>query len=151
MKKILVLAAVLLSAVTVMAAMPSHDKSLDKLPAASRDFIHRYFAGDKVQSVSHTKMEHGKHYFVTFTNGDKVAFDAHSGKPVSIHLKSGAVPSKLMPSKVHDYLNKHYPGVQVVSLDSMKGCCRIGLSNGQSVCLDKEGKVVNKACPRDKK
>ena len=151
MKKILVLAAVLLSAVTAMAAMPSHDKSLDKLPAASRDFIHRYFAGDKVQSVSHTKMEHGEHYFVTFTNGDKVAFDAHSGKPVSIHLKSGAVSSKLMPSKVHDYLNKHYPGAQVVSLDSMKGCCRIGLSNGQSVCLDKEGKVVDKACPRDKK
>ena len=71
MKKILVLAAVLLSAVTVMAAMPSHDKSLDKLPAASRDFIHRYFAGDKVQSVSHTKMEHGEHYFVAFTNGDR--------------------------------------------------------------------------------
>ena len=151
MKKIFTLAALLISVVTVMAVMPSHDKSLDKLPAASRDFIHHYFAGDRVQSVSHVKSDHGDHFFVTFVNGDKVTFDGHSGNPVSIHLAEGAVPSKLMPDKVHDYLKKHYPGVSVTSLDHMKGGCRIGLSNGQSVCLDKEGKVMDKACSRDAK
>lgn len=142
MKKFFILGVALLSVVALMAAQQSHSTSLDKLPAKSRDFVHRYFAGDKISSIDHTKHNTAENYVVNFANGDKVAFEAHSGDCVSIHLAEGAIPSTLLPKGVHDYLNAHHPGVQVTSLDRIKGGSCVGLSNGEKVCLNKEGKQI---------
>lgn len=142
MKKLFTLGVTLLSALTLMAAgQPT--MSFDKLPAKSRDFVHRYFAGDKVQSVEHAKHHSTDTYDVNFTNGDKLTFDAHSGDCLAIHLAEGAMPSTLLPQKVQDYLKKHYPSAHVTSMSRINGGCCIGLNTGEKVCLNKDGKQID--------
>lgn len=141
MKKLFTLGVVLLSALTLMAA-PQHTVSFDKLPAKSRDFVHRYFAGDKVQNIEHAKHHSTDTYNVNFTNGDKLSFDAHSGDCLAIHLAEGTIPSKMLPQKVQDYLKTHYPTARATSIERINGGSCIGLSTGEKVCLNKDGKVI---------
>ncbi|MBQ4498813.1 MAG: PepSY-like domain-containing protein [Alistipes sp.] len=141
MKRLFTLGVALLSTLALMAAS-QHTVSFDKLPAKSRDFVHRYFAGDKVQSIDHAKHHSVNTYDVNFANGDKLSFDAHSGDCLAIHLAEGSIPSKLLPQGVQEYLKKHYPAAHATSIERINGGSCIGLSSGEKVCLNRDGKLI---------
>lgn len=116
--------------------------TLTDLPGMAQKTVKANFGKRKVAMV---KMETGffekTSYDVVFTNGDKIEFDG-DGNWKEVSVKSGAVPSALVPQAVGVYLKSHYPRAKVMEMDKGTNKCEVKLSNGLEITFDNNYNVI---------
>ena len=125
-------------------ACADNDKpiSTSQLPAAAQQTLKKHFAGHKVALA---KMESGlleKSYDVIFTTGEKIEFD-RDGNWTEIECKRTAVPAKLVPAQIANYVNTNYPGNAILKIEKDRTEYEINLSNGVEIKFNKEFMVID--------
>lgn len=150
MKRFSLLVATLLFATALSATAQLQTIDAKKLPNATHEFIHKYFAQTQINHVEQDKGAHGEHYIVYFANGDKATFDGSSGRCTGMDLATGSVPDALIPDKVRSYISSHYPSSHVISIATIANGSRLMLSNGTALCFDREGNVMRGDCQTTK-
>ncbi len=117
--------------------------NINELPAESRRFIEQWF-GDT--AVSYIKIDRNllglKGYEVMLKNGVEIEFNA-SGDWKEIDAKKQLLPAGVIPSYVSAYINEHYTGVGVVSMDRDDGMLEVKLINGLELTFDPNGNMVH--------
>ena len=150
MKRFSFFVAVALFATTLTATAQLQTIDAKKLPAATHEFIHKYFAQTHINHVEVDKGAHAEHYIVYFANGDKATFDGTSGRCTGMDLATGSVPDALIPDKVRSYISSHYPSSHVISIATIENGSRLMLSNGTALCFGRDGSVMRGECPTTK-
>ncbi len=125
-------------------AMADTDRpiTVNQLPATAQQVIRSHFSGMKVALA---KMETGfleKSYDVIFTTGEKIEFD-RDGNWTEIECKRTAVPAKLIPAQIANYVNTNYPGNSILKIEKDRSEYGINLSNGVEITFNKEFMVID--------
>ncbi len=130
MKRILLIfLAVMLSVSASFAFVDSYVVSRDKLPQEAQDMLQEYFPKAKVCLIKIDRHLLKKtDYDVRLTNGTTIEF-SNKGKWKSVDCGNRAVPEKLIPKKILNYVNKNYPDVKIVSIRKSGANHEIGLSD----------------------
>lgn len=109
------------------------------LPAVSRNFLAEHFGRTE---ISHIKIESNlfgtKGYDVILTNGVNIEFD-RSGEWKEIEARHAAVPFKILPVRMTDYLRKNYPDNTVIAVDKDTRDYEIILNNGIEIKFYRNG------------
>ena len=138
MKKLFLLFVCLFS--LSLASWAGHDKPIQvsELPKKAQEFLQSHFSGQSVAlaKVDKDLMHHS--YEVMFDNGDEVEFDK-KGKWISIDCKQSQVPAALVPKRIQEYVDKHYPKAKIrkIEVTHHKGY-EVELSNGFELKFDKK-------------
>ncbi len=111
----------------------------DKLPNNSQEFIQRYFAGEKIKRVEMDREASWDKYTVYFNSGNQVSFEGGSGDCSQIIMKSGSVPSSIVPAKIRSYTNGKYAGKRIVRMETTADGYKVGLSDKTWLYFDKDG------------
>lgn len=108
----------------------------NRLPAATRQFIHKHFPNTP---VSHLKIESNllgiQSYDVILTNGFDLEFDA-KGNWTEIDGKQKPVPVSAIPPKIAEFQKNKFPKQQIVSIEKRAREYEIKLSNEIDVIFD---------------
>ena len=124
--------------------MASTDKPIkvSQLPLAAQQLIKKDFSGKK---VALSKMETGlfeKKYDVIFTNGDKVEFDKN-GNWTEIECKNTAVPGRLVPSAIRQYVKNNYSSHKIIGIEKDRSEYDVKLTKGVEITFDKNFQVLD--------
>jgi len=140
MKKFLFFVACAFAALSVSAA--PQEVEFDKLPKNSQEFLQRYFPGEKVKRVEMDREASWDKYTVYFNSGNQVSFEGGSGDCSQIIMKSGSVPSTVLPAKVRAYLSGKYAGQNVTMFQTTKEGYKACLADKTCVDFDSDGRFV---------
>lgn len=113
----------------------------DKLPASAKTFIKEYFPESVVSYVKKDKELMKTTYEVVFQNGTEVEFDA-KGQWDNVDCKNTAVPAKLIPATIAEYVKTSFPGQLIVKIDKESFGYEIELSSDLELKFNKEGKLI---------
>lgn len=138
MKKTLLMVVLALTSLTAC----SKDRiiSYDQLPANAKNVIEKYF--DKV-NVSYVKQDGTgmwAEYEVKFMNMDEVEFDS-KGTLKSVDMRSGEVPSALVPQLIRTYVADNFAGQVIIKYSVEKYGHEIKLNGGLEIEFDKSFNV----------
>lgn len=114
--------------------------SYDQLPDNARSIIEKYF--DKTQ-VSYVKQDGSgiwAEYEVKFMNLDEVEFDS-KGEVKSVDMKSGEVPSDLVPEQIRVYVASNFAGRIIIRYSVEKYGYEIELNGELEITFDKSFRV----------
>lgn len=144
MKRITILLACLLTgAMTACADNDRITNDANELPQPSRNFLNQYFT---TAAVSHIKIEKNfwgvKGYDVILTDGSHVEFN-RKGEWKEIKTYQSALPSAIVPSFIRAYVTRHYPGMDITTIDKDSKDYEIDLKNGLELKFDLEGKLID--------
>lgn len=137
MKKFVLFFVCAVSALCVSAAPQEVD--FDKLPKNSQEFIQRYFPNEKIQRVEMDREASWDKYTVFFNSGNQVSFEGGSGDCSQILMKSGSVPSSVIPAKIRSYASGKYAGQSISAMETTADGYKICLSDKTSLYFDKDG------------
>lgn len=142
MKQIL-LALVCFFSVQAM-AWTDEDKpiTVSQLPQTAQQFIKKHFASHKVALA---KMDHdifNKSYDVIFTNGDKIEFEGN-GKWSEVKCPKNGVPGAIVPEQIKNYVQNHYKGTKILSIEKDKTTYEVKLSNNFELKFNKAFKLMD--------
>jgi len=106
------------------------DRPVDfnKLPKAAQEFITAYFPDSKVVFAAVDDDIIRPDYKVVFSDGTKIEFD-YSGALDKVQMRSGYVPSVIVPVQIVDYVKTHYPDSHIVEYEVGKSDYEVRLSN----------------------
>ena len=116
--------------------------SADKLPIAAQKFLKTHFAE---QSITYAKVDgymFDIDYEVRLADGTKIDFDSR-GNWTSVERKAAALPEKLVPTKIAEYVAKYYTGTKVVKIERNKRSYEVELSNGLELTFDARYNLIN--------
>jgi len=114
--------------------------SYDQLPADARAIVEKHFDRSQVAYVQKEGAGSFTEYEVKFNNGDDIEFN-HKGEVKSVDMKSGAVPSELVPQQIRDYVTKNYPTAYIKQYSVESNGYEIELSSGLEIEFDKKFNV----------
>ena len=141
MKKIKLIGMCLLLSATTLFAKDRITKDMNVLPANSKEFLNRHF---KNIQVSHIKVDKGlwktESYDVILTNGINVEFNG-SGNWKEVEGKHTAVPAEIIPAVIRTYIQKHFPGHTVVSIEKDRREYDLKLDNDIDLTFDLNGNL----------
>lgn len=137
---IAVLACFLMQTVSTFAA----DKIIpaSQLPAAATTFINDYFPG---QTISYAKLDRefsGTRYEVRLNNGVELDFDKN-GTWDKVDCNYSAVPAKLVPASIANYVKANFAGASIVKIDKERYGYDIELSNDLELKFNKKGQLMS--------
>ena len=116
--------------------------TVDKLPVAAQKFLKAHFAE---QSLTYAKVDgymFDVDYEVRLADGTKIDFD-RKGNWTNVERKAVALPEKLVPTKIAEYVAKHYTGSKVVKIERNKRSFEVELSNGLELTFDTRYNLIN--------
>ncbi|MBR4999640.1 MAG: PepSY-like domain-containing protein [Rikenellaceae bacterium] len=116
--------------------------TVDKLPVAAQKFLKTHFAD---QSLTYAKVDgymFDVDYEVRLADGTKIDFD-RKGNWTNVERKAVALPEKLVPTKIAEYVAKHYAGSKVVKIERNKRSFEVELSNGLELTFDTRYNLIN--------
>ena len=116
--------------------------TVDKLPVAAQKFLKTHFAD---QSLTYAKVDgymFDVDYEVRLADGTKIDFD-RKGNWTNVERKAVALPEKLVPTKIAEYVAKHYAGAKVVKIERNKRSFEVELSNGLELTFDTRYNLIN--------
>lgn len=125
--------------------MADNDKPINitQLPATAQQIIKSNFASKKVALA---KMESGlldKSYDVIFTTGEKIEFD-RKGNWTEVDCKRTAVPAKLVPAQIANYVKANYTGNKILKIEKDdNNSYEITLSSGVEIKFNKNFQVID--------
>lgn len=136
MKKFLI---ILISVFTVgvFAAYADNDKpiNVNQLPAASQQFINKYFPDSKVALAKMEKNFMNVSYDVVMTDGVKLEFDK-KGEWKEVDCKYSSVPQGIVPAQIVSKVMDLYPDATIVKIDRDSKDYEIELNNGYDLTFD---------------
>ncbi len=116
--------------------------SVDQLPTTAQQTLKSYFSAKKVALA---KVESGlidKNYDVIFTTGEKIEFD-RKGNWTEIDCKQSAVPTKLVPTQISNYVKQNYSGCKILKIEKDRNEYEVKLSNGIEITFNKNFSVID--------
>lgn len=124
--------------------LSAEDKPVDykKLPAPAKEFIKKYFPGDKVVNASKDDDLVRPEYEVYLSSGAKIDFE-HSGALEKVKTVGAPVPEALIPVKIKSYVDSHYAGVTVQEYEVGKADYEVKLSNGLELKFNTAFKLID--------
>lgn len=116
--------------------------TLSELPAEARAFVSQHFGSKQVAIVKLDKEFFSHKYEIIFGDGTKLEFDKR-GTWQDIDGKHHAIPSSVVPAKVQTYVQKHFPGTQVIQIErKSRGRYSVELSNTVDLLFDRSFRFV---------
>lgn len=125
-------------------ASAGNDKpiSVTTLPIKAQILLTNYFGNQKVALATIESGVVNKSYDVVLQNGTKLEFNK-KGELTEIDCKQGAVPVKLIPLSIKNYLQNNYPGQTVKKLEIKKNEYEVELSNGMDLTFNKHFQLID--------
>lgn len=139
MKKMFLLAVIVLFACT--ACGKDQIISYDQLPANAKTIVEKYFDKNNVAYVKKDGIGNWVEYEVKFLNQDQVEFNAN-GEVKSVDMKSGEVPSDLVPRQIRDFVANNYASQTIVEYSVIYRGYKIELNSGLEIEFDKQYNVT---------
>lgn len=141
-KLIMILAAILIGATSVMAINLPLDKytiNRKDLPQEARDMLDEHFPKLKVSMIKVDKHLLKKpNYDVKLTNGTKIEFNSR-GEWKSVDGGKRSVPASLLHKTARNHFAKKYPDSKIVSIKKDLSGFDVTLSDGKSLKYDRLG------------
>ncbi len=141
MKKNLIIITLALFSMQVMTAKDIITKDASVLPANAKDFITKHFSMGNISYISMDKEMSGTEYKVRFIDQTKIKFD-NNGDWKEIETKTKAVPDKLIPQGIRNYVNQNFPNTNIIQIGKKRYGYDVELSNGLDILFNPEGKVI---------
>lgn len=114
--------------------------SYDQLPSNARTIIESHFDHSQIAYVKKDGAGSFTEYEVKFNNQDEIDFN-HKGEVKSIDMKSGAVPSELVPQQISEYVAKNFAGQTIIQYSVERNGYEIELSSGLDIEFDNKFNV----------
>lgn len=148
MKKIFAFAVVMLLVVatTPCSAMSIFDDDrpieYSELPNEAKQFISKNFAKETISHIILDEELMSKDYKVVFESGAKIEFDGN-GKWEDVECRYDEVPKAIVPTKIADYVKKHYPTSKIVEINRDYGEWEVKLTGGLELTFNKSMKLID--------
>jgi len=133
-----------MAAVFVMGTVSAKDQLIpfSQLPERAQAFVKAHFSEKDVAASMLDKEDvFRKEYTVVLRNGTKIEFDG-KGKWEKVKVKSGAVPSGIIPSSILRHIQKNFPDAHVEELERSRKRYEVEISNGLELEFDKKGNLL---------
>lgn len=144
MKKLLLL---LLSASftwTGVTTAQTHSEALTKkLPEKALQFIDKHFPNQQIRYVDTDYDPGSTSYEAKLANGFEIKFD-RQGQWSEVDGHTQTVPKAIIPGKISNYVEKHYQGTRIVSIDNERQHYEVTLSDGTELTFDRNGKFTGR-------
>lgn len=140
-KKILgVLLGLVLSVLVVHADNKVYTTDVNKLPAASRQFLTSHFKDIKVAHISIEKNWMGvKEYDVILTDGTEIEFDK-AGEWKEVTRTNLPVPQAIVTATVENYIKDNFPSMYIESVEKKNRIYEVKLNTGLELEFDLNGR-----------
>ena len=128
--------------VVSLATLPCEGKIItsDKLPETALSFIKEYFPESTISFAKKDAELSGTTYEVTLQDGTEIDFNG-KGEWKKVDCKRTAVPGKLVPEVIAEYVQANFPGQLIVKIDKDRLGYEIELGNDLELKFDKNGKL----------
>jgi len=133
-----------MAAVFVTGTVSAKDEliAFSQLPKRAQTFVKTHFSEKDVAASMLDKEEvFRKEYAVVLHNGTKIEFD-RKGEWEKVKVRSGAVPSEIIPSGILQHIRKNFPDAHVKELERSRNRYEVEISNGLELEFDKKGKLL---------
>lgn len=140
MKRIVSLLFVL-SAFAMIAGADNKPVTFEQLPDAAKTFITSNFKAVKILFASMDDDLIRPDYEVRLADGTEIDFD-NDGRLEKIEMKSGAVPSGIVPVQVKDYVKANYQDVLIREYEVGLRHYEVKLSNGLELKFNKSFQLI---------
>lgn len=139
-KSIIALAVALCGGFAVAQASDEIVRDVNYLPQNAQTFLNENFSKKDISFIKIDKtIGFIRDYEVVLTDGTEIDFD-REGNWDSIEMpKQKAVPSKIVPKAISNYVAGNYPGQHIVSIDKERHGYDIELQNGLDLVFNKAG------------
>jgi len=115
---------------------------INQLPNKAQSFIKDYYQQEKISLVSSDKeFFTGTEYKVIFQDGTEVEFDS-KGNWTEVDAKLKAVPQKLIPTPIVNYVNQKFPNNQIVQINKENKEYEIELTSGIDLIFNSKGEFL---------
>lgn len=125
-------------------ANAGNDKPIptNMLPMKAQALLSSHFSRQRVVLATRESGIVGKSYDVVLQNGTKLEFDKR-GYLTEIECKRGAVPAKLIPQRIKNFIYSNYPEERVKKMELDKNKYEVELSNGIELTFNKHFKLID--------
>jgi len=114
---------------------------VEQLPEAAKQFVKTNFPGQTISYATVDTEFLSKTYEVRLDNGTEIEFDK-KGVWDKVDCKRSAVPAKLVPAAIAQYVKANFPGTKIVKIDKDRGNYEIELSNDLDLKFNSRGKLM---------
>lgn len=143
MRRLSVLAVLLLSLTSAYARHDKVTKDMNVLPASSRQFLTEHFANIPVAHIQVEKnlMVFTDEYEVILTDGTNVEFN-RQGEWKDVKRHNQAIPAAIVPAQIQKYVKQNYPATTIVSISKDRKDYEVDLSNKIELKFDLKGRLI---------
>lgn len=129
------------SAFALTAGADDKPVTFEQLPDAAKTFITSNFKGIKILFASMDDDLIRPDYEVRLADGTEIDFD-NDGRLEKVEMKSGAVPSGIVPVQVKDYVKANYQDVLIREYEIGLRHYEVKLSNGLELKFNKSFQLI---------
>lgn len=114
----------------------------NQLPANAQTFIKNNFAINQISStIEEQESLFSKEYKVILNNGTEIEFDK-SGNWEEVDGNKTAIPLKIVPRTIQNYVAKSFPNTQIVKIKKSLRKYEVEISNGLELEFNKKGQFT---------
>lgn len=117
--------------------------SADKLPANSREFLNTHF---REMEISYVEVEKElmwvEGYEVILIDGTEINF-TRKGEWKDVERRKSAVPSAIIPKEITLYVEKNFPGKEILAIEKETRKWEIKLNNRMELTFDLKGRLID--------
>ena len=143
MKKLVSIIATFLLTVVAVQNLAARDLPItfEQLPAKAQAFVKQHFKVGDIASVWKDDDIHDQDYKVYFNDGTQIEFYAN-GDWEEIKTRTQAVPAKLIPNGIAQYVKKTYPQSEIYKIQKKRYGYEVELANGLDLEFNANGQFL---------
>ena len=143
MKKLVSIIATFLLTIVAVQDLSARDFPItfDQLPANAQAFVKQYFKVENIASVWKDDDIYDQDYKVYFNDGTQIEFFAN-GEWEEIKTRAYAVPAKLIPNGIAQFVNKNYPQIDIYKIQKKHYGYEVELTNGLDLEFNLNGQFL---------
>ena len=115
--------------------------TFEQLPAKAQAFVKQHFKVGDIASVWKDDDIHDQDYKVYFNDGTQIKFYAN-GDWEEIKTRTQAVPAKLIPNGIAQYVKKTYPQSEIYKIQKKRYGYEVELANGLDLEFNANGQFL---------
>lgn len=133
--------ATLLFSVVVISVYADRPVTVERLPAAAREFIVSNYPSDNISYAIVDDDIVRPDYTVVLVSGARIEFNNH-GALKSIEDRRNGISRSLLPVQIADYVNRHYPDASFIKYEIDRRGYDVTLSNRLELKFNRHYNVV---------
>lgn len=118
-----------------------HIVGYDMLPVQAQTFVKKYFSNEKIAYIEREREGLHYEYNVYLTNATEIDFD-YQGNLESVDCGIRSIPKGIVPEKIMQYVEYHFPDFFVVEYAIDRHRMTIELNNGLELLFDTDGNLL---------